>query len=246
MNIILLLIIFLLLIYVSGKHGIKLFVSLCINFIILITSFYIIVLGIDARFISLLSCFIIGKIVLHFLNGDNIKTNSSMKAIVIVLILLVLSIYLIVIKGKLGGFSEEAFEEINMFEYEVGINFSNVTIAMVLMSLIGAIVDSSIAISSALYEVFVNNKKLNQKELFNSGLNIGKDILCTTINTLLFAFLGEFMTLIILYKTSSYSFLDIINSKIFVSEITKILFSAIGCIIIIPTTSYITSKKLKK
>ena len=245
MNFILLIILLSLLIYTTGMHGMKLFFSLCLNFVLIVISFSIIAIGIDARVIALLTCFIIGRVVLYFLNGDNVKTKASTKSIIVVLLLLIISIFVMVNISKIGGFSEEAYEEINMFEYEVGLKFSNISIAMILMCLIGAVIDSSVAISSALYEVHINNKELSKKELFNSGINIGKDILCTTLNTLLFAFIAEFMTLLIYYKTSSYTFLDIINSKLFSSEIIKITFSAIGCIIIIPVTSYITSKEVK-
>ena len=77
-------------------------------------------------------------------------------------------------------------------------------------------------------------------------MNIGKDILCTTNNTLMFAFLGEFMTLLIWFYKGDYSFLEIVNAKTFVSEMIKILFSALGCIIVIPITAYITTETLKK
>lgn len=244
MNLVLLIILFILMIYVCGKRGIKLFFSIIANFIILITSFYIIVIGINAIAISLVSCYIICRIILYKVNGTNIKTRSSMKSIIAVLILLTLLIFSITFSSKIAGFGYEELEEINMFSYDIGINYNNITVALIIIGLIGATIDSSMAISSALYEVKENNKNLNSKELFKSGINIGKDIMGTTMNTLLFAFLGEFMTLLIWFKKGNYSLGDIINSKTFATEFIKILFSAIGCILVIPITSYITSKEL--
>ena len=133
-----------------------------------------------------------------------------------------------------------------MFSYDVKIDFTDIAIAMILISLIGATVDSSIAISSALYEVHENNRELTRKELFISGMNIGKDILCTTTNTLMFAFLGDFMTLLIWFQNCDYTFLQAVNAKTFAAQIIRILFSAIGCIIVIPITAYITAGALKK
>ena len=148
--------------------------------------------------------------------------------------------------SRISGFGYESYEEINMFSYNVGIDFSGIAISIILISLIGATTDSSIAISSALYEVYENNKYLSKKELFLSGIRIGKDILCTTTNTLLFAFLSEFMTLVIWFSKGGYSFLDIINNKTFAQEFIRILFSAIGCVLVIPITSYITTKSIVK
>ena len=246
MNIILIILLFLLMIYIDIKRGIKLFLSIIFNFIILMIIFYLIALGLNPIICSLMGCFIISYIILYYVNERNIKTESSLKSVIIVLIILSFLIFFVTKISRIAGFGYESYEEINMFSYDVKIDFTNIAISMILISLIGAMVDSSIAISSALYEVYDNNKNLSKKELFLSGMNIGKDILCTTNNTLMFAFLGEFMTLLIWFYKGDYSFLEIVNAKTFVSEMIKILFSALGCIIVIPITAYITTETLKK
>ena len=246
MNIILIILLFLLMIYIDIKRGIKLFLSVVFNFIILMIIFYLIAVGLNPIICSLIGCFIISYIILYYVNERNIKTESSLKSVIIVLIILSFLILFVTKISRIAGFGYESYEEINMFSYDVKIDFTNIAISMILISLIGATVDSSIAISSALYEVYDNNKNLSKKDLFLSGMNIGKDILCTTNNTLMFAFLGEFMTLLIWFYKGDYSFLEIVNAKTFVSEMIKILFSAVGCIIVIPITAYITTESLKK
>jgi len=218
--------------YIDKKRGFKLFLSICLNFIILMIMFYFIAIGINPIVVSLIGCFIISYIILYFVNERNVKTESSMKSIIIVLVILAVIIF-----------------GMTIFSYDVNIDFTNIAIAIILIGLIGATVDSSIAISSALFEVYENNKKLSKKELFNSGINIGKDILCTTANTLLFAFLGEFMTLLIWFESLHYSLGEIINAKTFCAEMIRILFSGMGCVLVIPITAYITVQtifKLKK
>lgn len=246
MNLVLLVILFLLMILIGGKKGLKTFLSLCLNFLVLLITFYFIALGINSIIVSICGCLIISLVVLFIVNGKNIKTISSMKSVLIVLVILSLGIFVITNMSKISGFGYEAYEEINMFSYDIRLKMSDVTTALILIGLIGAILDSSIAISSALFEVYENNKYLSTKELITSGLNIGKDILGTTTNTLLFAFLGEFMTLLIWFHTCNYSFTDIINAKVFCSEFIKIMFSAIGCILVIPITSYITSLSISR
>ena len=246
MNKILILILFLLMLYIDKNRGIKLFISLVINFLILVALFYFIALGINPIIVSILACLLISYIILYYVNGKNIKTKASLKSIFIVLIILTLGIFIMTNLSRIAGFGYESYEEINMFSYDVKMDFTNIAIALVLISLIGATTDSSVAISSALYEVYDNNKHLGKRELYKSGLSIGKDILCTTTNTLLFAFLSEFLTLMIWFYKGNYSFLEIVNAKVFVSEFIRILFSAIGCVIIIPITSYITTKDILK
>lgn len=244
MNKVLILILLFLMLYIDRKRGIKLFISICLNFLILITLFYLISLGFNPIIVSLLGCFLLSLIVLYIVNGKNVKTEAALLSVVIVLLILALFIFVITKTSRIAGFGYESYEEINMFSYDVKIDFTNIAVSLVLISLIGAATDAAIAISSALYEVYDNNKHLSNKELFLSGITIGKDILCTTTNTLLFAFLGEFMTLIIWFTKGNYSFLDIINAKTFCSELIKILFTAIGCVMIIPISSYITTRRI--
>lgn len=246
MNSILTLLMFILLVWIGGKRGLKLFISLVINFIILMLTFYFIALGFNPIVISLIGCLIITYIILYFVNGENIKTKASLISVIIVLLILVISIFIVTTLTKISGFGYESYEEINMFSYDVDLNFTDVSIALILIGLIGATVDTSVAISSALYEVHQNNKNLSKKELFLSGITIGKDILGTTTNTLLFAFLGEFLTLLIWFKDVNYSLLDIINNKTFCAEFIKILFSGMGCILVIPITAIIVSNKIAK
>ena len=246
MNTILIIMLFFLMMYIDKKRGIKLFFSLILNFLILMIVFFLIAIGLNPIVCSLIGCFIISYVILYYVNKKNIKTVSSLKSIVIVLLILAFLIFIITYMSRIAGFGYESYEEINMFSYDVKIDYTDIAISMILISLIGATVDSSIAISSALYEVHQNNKNLSKKELFVSGMNIGKDILCTTTNTLMFAFLGDFMTLLIWFYKGNYSFLDIINAKTFVAEIIRILFSASGCIMVIPITAYITASVLNK
>lgn len=246
MNIVLMLILFLLMLYIDKKRGLRLFLSLVFNFGILIVIFYLVALGFNAVVCSLIGCFAVSCIILFFVNSDNIKTRSSLKSISIVLVILSLLIFAMAHISRIAGFGYESYEEINMFSYDVRIDFTDIAISMILISLIGATVDSSIAISSALYEVYENNRELSKKELFTSGMNIGKDILCTTTNTLMFAFLGDFMTLLIWFYKCEYSFAEIVNAKTFAAEMIRILFSATGCLIVIPVTAYITACAIKK
>lgn len=93
----------------------------------------------------------------------------------------------------------------------VHIDFTKIVICQILIGLLGAIVDVSISISSSMNEVYKNNLTIRKNELLKSGLNIGKDILGTMTNTLLFAYIGGFMTLIIYFNELHYSITDIIK-----------------------------------
>ena len=246
MNTCLLIIFLSLLILVLGKNGIPLFLTILINFSLVLSGFILIVLGLNPFLTCFLLCSLLAWINIYRVTENDIKRHSSLLSVMIVLGGVSIFIFLFTYLSKTYGFGYEAFEEINMFSYNVSISFLSIEIGVILLGLLGALVDASISISSALYEIYINNKKLKQKELFSSGLNIGKDILVTTINTLLFAFFGESITLLVLLYGLNLSPLELINNKTFLEEIFKILFSMLGSLLVIPLTSYISANYLTK
>ena len=98
---------------------------------------------------------------------------------------------------------------------------ARIIICEILLGLLGAIIDVSMSISSSMCEIHLNNSKMTKLALFKSGISIGNDILGTMTNTLLFAYISGFMTLIIWFRLLDYSFETIINAKVFVQKFSK-------------------------
>ena len=144
------------------------------------------------------------------------------------------------------GFGEEEIEELGFFSLYIGVDFVKIGASVIIMSTIGAITDTAIAISSPMHEIYHHNPSISRIELVKSGLNIGKDILGTSTNTLFFAFFGGYLGLIIWFKELSYSLGEIINSKVFSAELISILCAGMGVAIIIPITASITALFLVK
>ncbi|WMJ87053.1 YibE/F family protein [Anaerocolumna sp. MB42-C2] len=243
MNVIIILaaILFILMKLIGKEKGVKSFFSLLINFFILYVAIILIAHNLNSIFITLLACFLISYITLFYINGISTKTIAAFLSTIVTLIALYLFIYLIGTITRIQGFGEEEFEEISIYSLYIGIDFTQVVISTIIIGLIGAIIDTAISISSSMNEVFLHNQSITRHNLFESGLNISRDILGTTTNTLYFAFVGGYMALILWLKDLNYSFGKIINSKIFCSEIISILCSGLGVALIIPITAGITS-----
>ena len=238
---ILTIILFILLTIIGGKRGIKTFITLFINIILVFVLMLLISWGLNPMLCTIIISLIITTFILFFLNKVNIKTISSFVSVLIILIVMILITNIFSNPAHIQGYTEETIEEVGYVEYNTGLDILEVSKCVIMIGLIGSIIDTSIAISSALYEVHKNNPKLNIKELFISGMNIGKDILGTTTNTLFFACIGGYMTVFIYFIDFSYSITEILNSKLFLAEYVRILLSGIGCFLIIPLTSIIVS-----
>ncbi len=246
MNIILvlLIILFLLMRIVGGERGKKSFFTLIFNFVILFIILIIISQNVEPIIVSIIGCFLISYTTLFYINGINVKTVSSLISVTLVVILTMMLTYKLGSDAKIQGFGTEQVEGLAFLSSNIKLNFAKIFICQVIIGLVGAIIDVSISISSSMNELYKGDTEMSQGSLFKSGMNIGKDILGTMTNTLLFAFISGFMTFIIFFHNSNYSFVQIMNAKVFCSEVFQILCSGIGIILIIPITAFVTSRVL--
>lgn len=141
----------------------------------------------------------------------------------------------------ISGYNEiQQYEEISMYlSANLEISMSGVFLSAVVLGLLGAIMDTAVAITTAVNEVYVNKPDMTGKQLFLSGLSVGKDILGTTVNTLFFAGLGESIMLAVLFMKNEDTFASILNSKALFQEMSGLLLGATGCLLIIPLSSLI-------
>ena len=236
-------ILLILLLLVGRSRGFKTFITFYLSIILIIIYLLLMKAGLNPIILALVICMLASISILFIINGINIKTKTSFVSIMIVLIFIFSLIFIIVKRGNIQGFSMESIETIGGYSYDIGVDMIDVMIGMYLICIIGTVIDTSISISSAMYEILENNKHLDSKELFASGMNVGRDIMATTINTLYFAIVSNFIGFFLWHRGANFEF--VINYKAFAQEVIQLLISFIGSIMIIPLTAYISSKTLK-
>lgn len=121
----------------------------------------------------------------------------------------------------------------------------------IVISALGAVMDVAMSIASAISEIHSVNPALSTKDLFRSGMNIGRDMVGTMTNTLILAFLGSsFVIVIYLYSIGLQPY-QLLSSSYFAIEVISGISSSIGVIISVPLTALISAyvmggKKLLK
>ncbi|KRG15460.1 YibE/F family protein [Lederbergia galactosidilytica] len=236
-----------LMIMIGGTKGVRSFLSLFLNFAVMIL---IVLFMTDPNanpiILTLIGCTVISCINLFFINEVNSKTTTAFISTVISIVILLIFIAIIAEKAMIQGFSEEEMEEMGMFSLYIGVDFVKIGASVIIMSTIGAITDVAISITSPMREIFLHHPSISRKELFLSGLSIGKDILGTNTNTLFFAFFGGYLALLLWFKDLSYSIGEMINSKVFSAEMLTIFCAGIGIALIIPIASWLNAHYLIK
>lgn len=121
----------------------------------------------------------------------------------------------------------------------LGIDIRAVIFGAIIIGAMGAIMDISISISSALFEVREKAESIIPTDLIKSGFNIGRDILGTMSNTLILAYIGSSLSVILVLIIYSASPLELLNRERVIVELLQSLVGIIAILGTIPLTSVI-------
>lgn len=239
------LILFILMLIFGGKKGLISYLTLFLNFVILFISIILIIFGVPIYLVTLIFCIVIAACNLFVLNSYNTKTKAAFYATIVTTVILIAAIYLSVSIGHLQGFTTEQQDETYIFSMNIGIDMVKFMVFTIVLAVIAAVIDLAITISSPMYELSETNPNLTQKELFHSGMRVGREILATSANTIYLAYFGGQLTLFFWFFKLNYSFGHIINSKIFAQEFISIILGGIAVAISIPITAWLTALLIK-
>lgn len=117
------------------------------------------------------------------------------------------------------------------------VHIRGLLVAGVIISALGAVMDVAMSVSSAIGELKAVNPLLTAKELWKSGMNIGRDMVGTMTNTLILAILGSSTVLILYLYSLDLSWHQLMSSSYIGIEIISSVSSAIGVILAVPLTA---------
>ncbi len=132
---------------------------------------------------------------------------------------------------------------------DVNIDLRGLVLSGMIIAALGAIMDICISIASSTAEIFNANPEISEKKAFTSVLNIGTDILGSMVNTLILAYVGSSMSMILYIAMRikpEMPFWLILNYNPVLSEIVKSAIGSIGMFISIPLTAIISVKLYRK
>ena len=124
-------------------------------------------------------------------------------------------------------------------------NHRGILVAGIIIGALGAMMDVCMAISSSVVEVKKANPSISVKDAIRSGLNVGRDIIGTMTNTLIFAYIGADMTLMVLpglnfpERGVVHPFFRLLNKEGPAVEAVQALAGTIGLVLAIPITALI-------
>jgi len=155
---------------------------------------------------------------------------------------------LAILVGDLAYLSGFATEESRMLLFIDGfeVDMQGLLFAGIIIGALGATMDVAMSIASAIDEVRKANPNLNTWQLIGAGMNVGRDIMGTMTNTLILAYAGGALPLLLLYMAYNTPGMRIFNSELIATEIVRAIVGSIGLVCCVPITASISGVLSKK
>ncbi|MFL0249267.1 YibE/F family protein [Clostridium neuense] len=225
---------------ICGKKGMKSVASLIFTgFMIIKILMPIIMSGANALAATIIVSVITAAAVIFFINGLNKK---SVAAALGTLGGIIVSAVIAVIIGnacKVTGITGNEAETMAYVGKSMNLNYKYILFSAIIIGSLGAIMDVSMSICSAMNELIEVKPNIDKKELIKSGMNIGKDIMATMANTLILAYAGGAFNLFLLFIAERVTYTEIINMEVITADIINAFAGSIGLVWTMPITIFI-------
>lgn len=222
---------------ISGWKGVKSLVGILLSLAVIIL---IILPGIqegrDPLSVSILGSFLFVGFSLYLVYGWNAKTHAAVLGSFIALTFTGILAFIFVNNARLTGYGDENMFYISQLTQNT-LNIRSLLLAGVLIGTLGVLDDLVISQASAVFELFRSNPKHTFKSLFKSAMNIGQDHIAATVNTLVLAYAGASLPMLLLFSFRNVDFGLATNLEFIAEEIVRTIVGSLGLFAAVPITT---------
>lgn len=227
---------------IGSKKGFKSAISLIFTFICIIFLFIPMIYRGYSPFLSAVIIVILVTIVsMYLIDGITIKSISAILGTVIGVIIAGIFASGFGHLAKISGYNVSEIEELVFVANNTNLKIGGLLFSGILIASLGAVMDVSMSVASTINEIHYKKPNISSKELFKSGINVGKDMMGTMSNTLILAFTGGSINTLILNYSYDMQYNQVINMYSIGIEIMQGISGSIGVILAVPLVAFITS-----
>lgn len=235
-----------LLIAIGGKKGLKSAITLIfMGVLIIFVLLPLIVRGYNPILVSIFISALSVVFTLTLVSGINKKTLTAILATIGGVVIAGFIAFVVGKASQLTGLGSDDAQMLAYIPQNKHINFQGLLFGGIIIGALGAIMDVTMSVSSAMWEIKEIQPKITTKEFIRSGMNIGKDIMGSMSNTLILAYVGGSIYMMLLFSMFNMTPLEIVNLDLIASEIIRAMAGSIGLICAIPLTVTIAAALAK-
>lgn len=196
--------------------------------------------GYNPIILTVLVAILIAVVTILFVSGFNKKSIAAIVGTMLGVVIAGVLAFVVGSKVKLTGLSTEEAAMLLYIPQEVKFNFKELLFSGILLGSLGAVMDVAMSIASSVEEIHKADPTRSMSGLFNSGMEVGKDIMGTMSNTLILAYTGSSIPLLLIFMAYDVPLLKMMNLDIIATEVIRSLAGSIGLILTIPLTAMIS------
>ena len=222
---------------VGGKQGIKgalglVFTFLCILFVYL----PLVYRGFSPFWVAVLVCVVTTVVTLYLIGGPTKKTLVAAGGTIASVIIAGVAATLFSMASGISGWNVSDIESLLTLWNVADIQVGGLLFSGLLISSLGAVMDVAMSIGSAIGEIHAQNPAISSRDLFRAGIHVGRDMMGTDSNTLILAFAGGSVSMLLLDYAYDLPYLQIINSNNIGIAIMQGLSGSFGIVLAVPIT----------
>lgn len=224
---------------ISRWKGLRSLLSMAFSLMVIIG--YIIpkiLSGGDPLLVSVTGSVILLGVTLYLTYGWNLKTHAAVLSMILVLLITGALAGLFVVVTRLTGSGDEnALFLLQMLNTQI--NLRGLLLGGMIIGALGVLDDLVTTQASAVFELHHANEALGFRPLFNSAMRIGQDHVAATVNTLVLAYAGASLPMLLMFSLARGNYGNLINFEFIAEEIVRTLVGSLGLIAAVPLTTAI-------
>jgi len=226
---------------ISRWKGLRSLLSMAFSLWVIV--YYIIphiLTGEDPVRVSIIGSAILLGVTLYLTYGWNLKTHSAVLGMVFVLVITGTLAYFFVVFTRLTGAGDEnALFLIQMLESRI--NLRGLLLGGMIIGALGVLDDLVTTQASAVFELNGANPGLGFRDLYNAAMRIGQDHVAATVNTLVLAYAGAALPMLLMFSLGRGDYGYLINFSFVAEEIVRTLVGSLGLVAAVPLTTVIAA-----
>jgi uncharacterized membrane protein len=178
-------------------------------------------------------------VVLYSTHGPSLRTSTALAGTLVGIAITALIGLATIGQAHLTGISDESGGMLSSFTGNL--DFQGLLAASVILAGLGVLNDVTITQASSVWELRAASPDMSRRAVFASAMRIGRDHIASTIYTIVFAYTGAALVVLMLLYVYDRPLLDLVSSESLAEEIARTLTSAIGLILAVPVTTAIAA-----
>ena len=222
---------------IGGKKGIRGALGLVFTFVAIIYVYLPLVYQGHSPFMSaVFICAVTAAVTLYLIGGAGKKTVCATAGTLAGVVIAGVAAAIFSRLSGITGWNVSDIESLLTLWQTNNIQVGGLLFSGLLISSLGAVMDVAMSISSSMQELCSQNQEISRLELMRAGMRVGRDMMGTDSNTLILAFAGTSLSMLVLDYAYELPYLQIINSNNIGIAVMQGLSGSFGVVLTVPAT----------